>query len=251
MKKRVLIFFMVTCLLVSSGNVCYASGVGGGSFGGGLAGNVLGSTKERIDEIESVADSDEIIEKREITTDVIKIVQEKLNETGYECGNVDGISGKATQKAIISFMDSKGEESDGNIDDKLIELLEIKDEVEELYELQEYKADITYENLMRTPSDYIGEKVKYSGEVLQVILDEGNYMRLAIEGNIDNVVLCSYSRIDMEEVNILEGDYLTIYGKSMGTDDYISVIGKEIVIPSIMCERIEASYGIFKVARGF
>ena len=61
-------------------------------------------------------------------TDIVYKVQEELNERGFNCGSPDGISGSATQKAIVEFMESIGKESSGKINKALLSELGIDSE---------------------------------------------------------------------------------------------------------------------------
>lgn len=195
---------------------------------------------------------DEAEEEEIYNIEIIKLVQEALNEKGFECGVVDGIAGNTTKSAIIDFMKSIGEESSGKITNDVIDKLDIEDAVYEIRELLKFRTDLTYEQLIRNPLDYIGEKVKFSGTVLQVINTNGNNkLRIAMNSDSNQCILCSYSRLDMNNTNIIEGDKLVIYGISEGTEDYISVAGIQLTVPSVMVERIECDYGIFKVFPGF
>lgn len=45
-----------------------------------------------------------------LTKDLMKIVQDTLNQKGYDCGKVDGIVGNKTKDAIKKFMDDNKEE---------------------------------------------------------------------------------------------------------------------------------------------
>ena len=45
--------------------------------------------------------------------EVVKLLQEKLNSLGYDCGEVDGLFGNKTYNAIILFQSSKGLVRDG------------------------------------------------------------------------------------------------------------------------------------------
>ena len=59
----------------------------------------------------------------------IKLVQAALNSEGYECGKVDGISGKNTKVAIEAFQTAKGLEVNGLISDELVTALDITPEM--------------------------------------------------------------------------------------------------------------------------
>ncbi|WP_281253630.1 hypothetical protein SPSIL_014730 [Sporomusa silvacetica DSM 10669] len=53
----------------------------------------------------------------------IKLVQQRLNELGYDCGEADGIKGEKTEQAIKNFQSDKGLESDGIVGPKTKEAL--------------------------------------------------------------------------------------------------------------------------------
>lgn len=184
--------------------------------------------------------------------EIVRLVQETLNSKGFSCGTTDGVVGDMTKSSIIAYMESIGEKSTGKITDDLVDKLDIEDEVFEIKELLKFRTDLNYEQLMRKPLDYIGKKVKLSGEVLQVINDNGkNELRIAMNSDSNQCILCSYSMLDMKGNSILEGDNLVVYGVSTGTEDYISVAGVQITVPSIRIERIESDYGVFEVFPGF
>ena len=49
-----------------------------------------------------------------ISKDIIKIVQDVLNQKGYDCGSVDGIAGDKTKNAIKKFIDENQSDSTDN-----------------------------------------------------------------------------------------------------------------------------------------
>ncbi len=98
-----------------------------------------------------------------------------------------------------------------------------------------YDTGITYDQLARTPDDYKYKKVKFEGKVIQVIEDGDEVqIRLAVSGNYDKVVLCSYKK-SITPSRVLEDDYITIRGISAGTITYESTMGGKITIPGIAC----------------
>lgn len=106
-------------------------------------------------------------------------------------------------------------------------------------EKQGYETGITYSQLARTPDDYMFKKVKFKGKVIQVM--EGTdtiQIRLAVNGNYDNVLLGEYSS-NIVESRILEDDYITVYGVSAGLITYESTMGGNITIPSIAIAKID------------
>lgn len=106
-------------------------------------------------------------------------------------------------------------------------------------EAKGYETGITYDQLARTPDDFIGKKIKFSGKVLQVI--EGtskNQIRLAVNEDYDTVLYCEYDP-SIVPLRILEDDIITIYGVSVGTISYQSTLGGTITIPGATIDKID------------
>ena len=69
-----------------------------------------------------------IIMADSLTADQIKAVQKALNDAGYNCGPVDGLAGKKTQKAVKQYEQDNDLDADGIIDDALMIALGIDPE---------------------------------------------------------------------------------------------------------------------------
>lgn len=183
--------------------------------------------------------------------EIIKVVQQALNDAGYNCGTPDGILGDGTRNAVKNYMESNGKSSNGEITEELVGMLNINDKIKTAKELSKHRTDISYEMLMRNPVDYINTPVKFSGSVVQVINEGGgNNIRLAINSDSSQTIWCSYSKLDMSG-NLMEGDQVTVYGIAMGTEDYIAITGEKITLPTITCERMDTSFGTFEKFPGF
>lgn len=106
-------------------------------------------------------------------------------------------------------------------------------------EAKGYETGITYDQLARTPDDYKGKKVKFSGKVLQVVEgDEEIQIRLAVNQDYDTILYCGYDP-SIVSSRVLEDDVITIYGTSLGLYSYTSTMGGKITIPSIYIDRID------------
>lgn len=102
-----------------------------------------------------------------------------------------------------------------------------------------YDTGITYDQLARTPDDFVGKKVKFSGKVLQVMEGKGEtQVRLAVDSNYDTVLLAAYTDGTTNE-RILKDDTITIRGVSTGLMTYESTMGGEITIPAVLVDKIE------------
>lgn len=111
---------------------------------------------------------------------------------------------------------------------------------QEAKEKQGYETGITYNQLARTPDDYKGEKCKFRGKVVQVMEEESIVvMRLAVNGNYDNILYVMTTSKALNNERILEDDYITVYGTSAGIYTYTSTWGKSVSIPSMVVTKID------------
>ena len=120
---------------------------------------------------------------------------------------------------------------------------EAKRQAEEAARIEEeakgYETGITFTDISRSPDDYIGEKVKFTGSVLQIL--EGSYSnegRMSTKGSYDDVVYIMYDP-DILDVRILEDDEITVYGTFSRMVTYETIMGGSVTLPLINVDRIE------------
>ena len=102
-----------------------------------------------------------------------------------------------------------------------------------------YETGITYDQLARTPDDYTGKNVKFSGKVVKVIEgDNETHIRLAVDRDYDTIIYAAYES-DLVSSRVLEDDNITIYGISIGNYTYESTLGGQITIPAVWVEKID------------
>lgn len=102
-----------------------------------------------------------------------------------------------------------------------------------------YDTGITFSQLARTPDDYDGEKVKFTGEVIQVIDSDSEInLRVAVNSNYDRVILVYYPPTLLGK-RVLEDDIITLYGTSQGLYTYDSTMGGKITIPLIEVDKLD------------
>ena len=182
-----------------------------------------------------------LVEFKDVTT--IRIVQQTLNELGYNCGNPDGVAGQNTTQAITSYQTEKGITVNGLVTDELLESLGIVEKVQKAVAAEgaknEYGSNYTYDQLARNPDTYIGSKIKINGKVLQTG-EDGDlcYARIAMNSNYDTVVFVIYEK-DLLGYKLLDDDIVTVYGTSLGEYSYEAVSGATITIPCLNGDIIE------------
>lgn len=102
-----------------------------------------------------------------------------------------------------------------------------------------YDTLITFNQLARTPDDYTGDKVKFTGKVLQVIEGESEInLRVAVNSDYDKVILVYYPETMLAK-RVLEDDKITLYGTSRGLYTYESTMGGHITIPLVEIDKID------------
>ena len=101
-----------------------------------------------------------------------------------------------------------------------------------------YDTGITYNQLARTPDKFKGEKVKFTGLVIQVVEgDNETDLRIAVNDNYDNVLYVAYDP-KISDTRVLENDHVTIKGVSQGVYTYESTLGGSITVPLVLVDII-------------
>ena len=102
-----------------------------------------------------------------------------------------------------------------------------------------YATGITYDQLARTPDDFVGEKVKFNGKVVQVMEGDGDtQLRIAVNNDYDTILFAQFES-DIVTSRVLEDDNITVMGLSSGLLTYESTMGGDISIPGMVVEKIE------------
>lgn len=101
-------------------------------------------------------------------------------------------------------------------------------------------GDLAYEELARNADGHQGEKVKYSGRIVQVTngSDGSVTLRVATSGNYDDIILVEYEYKDGQS-KLLEDDRVTVYGTIYGDYTYESVMGAHITVPLVLASYID------------
>ena len=87
--------------------------------------------------------------------------------------------------------------------------------------------------------NYIYEKVKFRGTVVQVMEGDGvTQIRLAVGDNYDTILFAEFDS-SVVDSRILEDDTITIRGLSTGLITYDSTMGGSISIPGVSIEQVE------------
>lgn len=107
--------------------------------------------------------------------------------------------------------------------------------------IEEYKAKsilISYEDLARQTEKYVGEKAKYTGQVIQVQEIYGNQITLRVNvtkgeyGIYKDTIWINYKYKEGEN-RVLENDIINVWGEIKGRKSYSAILGNKITIPEL------------------
>ena len=102
-------------------------------------------------------------------------------------------------------------------------------------EEQQYKAQcrrLSYDDIIRNPSNYKNTYCTVSGTVDQVIEGILNSCTIYLKDSDGNKWECSHT-YGQSESHVMEGDNLTIYGMCNGTTHSTTVLGKQVTLPQV------------------
>ena len=100
-------------------------------------------------------------------------------------------------------------------------------------EKEKYNTGITTRDIARDRNGLEGSLVKFSGKIIQVIKGKlTTQYRMAVNDDYDQIIFIEIAN-DKLESNILEDDYITIEGVSVGNITYTTIFGAEQTIPGV------------------
>lgn len=111
------------------------------------------------------------------------------------------------------------------------------------YSEEDYKKacrSITYEEIARDKEALDGEKVTFTGEVIQVMDDFFRVNITKTDYGFTDTIAFDFDTDKLNE-NILEGDVVTVWGQSKGFYTYTSVMKQEVTVPFVRAVYIQNS----------
>lgn len=176
-------------------------------------------------------------ESKSTTAQVEKTVEEQPKEQTEEEKAAEEAKKKADEEAKVKA-EAEAKKAKEEADAKAAAAKAAEDARKAEEERVAYDTGITYDQLARTPDDFKGKKAKFSGEVIQVIEDNGETdLRIAVNGNYDTVLLVAYDP-KISSTRILENDNVTVKGVSEGIYTYDSTLGGKISVPFMEVKEI-------------
>lgn len=200
------------------------------------------TNQEQANQITSLSDElDELKNGKDKMLNDVKLAMEKS-----EWQQAIDLADDLHEKYLDTEQDKEGQELKKQAQAKIKEAEDAekkKKEEEERKKAEEeakgYETGITFEQLARTPDDYVGKKVKFTGKVLQVVRgDIEDDVRLAVNDDYGTVIYCVIPHYIKKE-NILDDDQITIYGLSTGEYTYQSTLGASITLPCVLVDKYE------------
>lgn len=182
----------------------------------------------------SQSDYDDVVKERDELLSELEQIQEEYNDYKERMSEYENLSLSEVQAREIEAQRVIDEENA-----KIEAERQAQIEQAEAEEKAGYDTGITYEQLARTPDDYVGKKVKFAGEVVQVLEgDDVVQIRFSVDSDYNLMLFCEYQKSIVSE-RVLENDIVTIYGTSYGLYTYESALGSQITIPAVIIDKIE------------
>lgn len=100
------------------------------------------------------------------------------------------------------------------------------------------EASVSFEDLARTPDKFIGSRVTFTGNVIQIQGKDELQIRLAVNGDYSQVVL-AVGQPGLVRKKLLKNDWISISGTAAGSYTYQSVGGTGVTVPLILADKIE------------
>ena len=101
-------------------------------------------------------------------------------------------------------------------------------------EANKYETGLTWEDIAR--DQHTGEYCQFSGKVIQVMNgDTFNQYRIAIDDNYDQIMLIQIN-LPLSSGTVLENDYISFKGISVGTMSYQTVLGAQMTVPAVQVD---------------
>lgn len=90
--------------------------------------------------------------------------------------------------------------------------------------------DISFKELNKNPDKYYGDSIKLSGKVMQITEGRStNYLLMYVGGDYSQLAYIEY----YNDTNIVEDDWITVYGVCAGSYTYETKIGGSNTVPSM------------------
>ncbi|MBQ6509749.1 MAG: Ig-like domain-containing protein [Flexilinea sp.] len=112
-----------------------------------------------------------------------------------------------------------------------------------VYDKSSYPIGV-HRDILRNPDSYTGKQMSIRGKVVQKM--EGWFgsvtLRVATDSYyFDDVYYVTYDKGDID-INVIEDDFVTIYGICTGTETYETIFGAQVTIPSMKAEKILSGF---------
>lgn len=215
--------------------------------------DVLDEIREEIEDLEERPYFKDYIPQWNERLNAIEnnIIQGKENLANEISGGLDTVASTLDENTLGEI-----EKKINNISDKYydnykenwksrIENIKISIEQNKVTEYKKSCKNLTYTEISRSPDTYKGERVHFTGEIVQVM---ESYTTVSLRVNITkkgrystyytDTIYVVYSQNDSNN-RFLEDDIIDIYGEMNGLYSYTSVMGATITLPRVNAEYID------------
>ncbi len=184
-------------------------------------------------------------EKQETSTEV-KVDKSGLESYIESMGTVaaDGYTEDSYQTYLSALESAKSvvaneDATQSQVDLAKNNLYTAYSDLEEAFNPSNYSWPV-YQDVARNPDSYSGQKLAFTGKVLQVV--EGSSetdLRIATDGGYEDVIFVGFDPSIMGGTRVLEDDTVTVYGTCVGQYSYQSAWKGKISLPGLYADQVE------------
>lgn len=146
----------------------------------------------------------------------------------------------------LSAAESDLDDAEGELSDAKREVSQAQGEVEQEErlaakeaEFKEQATTVDYNELIKNPYKYTGEKVVYTGQIFQIQEEFGSSVILLSVTDEGYGFWTDEIWVDAPEVAAVEEDIITVYGTVTGGEEYETRIGGSNFVPKVKAKYVE------------
>lgn len=144
----------------------------------------------------------------------------------------------ANALAKAQEVDADENATQNEVDSARSSLLSAYGALKEAFKPENY-ATPAFVDVARNPDNYKGQKIVFTGKVLQVLEgSEETDLRIATDGGYDDVVFVGFDPSILGGTHVLEDDSVTVYGTCIGQYSYNSTLGSKISLPGLYADQV-------------
>ncbi len=177
-------------------------------------------------------------EEKKVDKSALEAVIGQYESTDASAYTAETYQAFADAMSQAQTVDANEGATQSEVDSARKNLLSAYGALKEAFKPENYQSP-AYIDVARNPDSFKGQKVAFTGKVLQVL--EGTTetdLRIATDGGYDDVVFVGFDPSILGGIHVLEDDSVTVYGTCIGQYTYTSALGSSISLPGLYADQV-------------